>query len=731
MIFDANQQKIIDEIDGSVNEIEIRAKIDNGRIVDIMEKLGEGELTESITMIYDDMRRESFYRGGSKLRSVDMKKIKMGIVKVGVFHISFSREDIVGGFDPKKTDSIRFKSRRSYAVLDAHLDITRTMDLNPRTPGILQSFIGFCGDPSVGQWDMELEIKTKNNLETKLVEFSEFLGLNDVIKNQLREIANLMGISPRALTVKQLGKNPVMLDRAVFDRMDLSRFVILEKSDGLRALIKVEDKSNYVIFTDGKTSVEGSPKLLNMLLDAEWMQDGRVKIFDLILLDGKFPEMGYEERIELLRRQKLPAEFEIKKYLAATCENIKYLHKNSGASDGIIFNEIEKMYMHMEIFKWKPAELITFDFLVVPIPDNFRGIKPFVSDLNIYVLMTGCSVKQLRRTGIRLFSRYRELLSIVSIAYADYNPVPFSPDIWREAYVWYSSEKWEKIFVGEFRKTRGNWDLIKVREDKTTLIPNRIFGNDFFVARKHLHELENPLTIENICEKKIGGGPGYFAVGKTDEYEQMTKFNGFVKFNILQYLGGLDRIVDIGSGKGQDIFKYPAVGHITYVEPDKVAFSELNRRLEKARHKYLTVNETYENFTAFPHKFDAVVSNFACHYFLSGPLQYSKFAKYCSGCGATSVILTFMNPAIMNLPLKNEKYSVWCEGGKLYVKHHFSTEAYPENIIDTEALIESMNREKYSLMVRDSFGRFLEFRDLADPRDREYVESYQYLVFRK
>jgi hypothetical protein len=747
MILNEEQKKIIN-LNKEANEIEIRTKLEAGRIQEILKKLDPAETVDSITLVYEagtgvQMRRESFYADGKKIRSEDLKKIKMGIVKVGVFAVSFAQEVAIDNFDSKLTEAIRFKSRYSFKILGAKLDITRYLDIGPRTPKILVNFANFLTDTGAGNWDIELELKNANNIEAKIVEFSEFLGINDVVQNQLREIANILGLPPHIATVKQIGRNPVMLDRAVFERMKLENFVILEKSDGLRVLVKYMDKKNYIIFADGKTHMEGAVAEFKYLLDCEWMENGTVKVFDLILAAGKVGPANYEDRMEMVKKMDLPANFEVKKYLAATCENMKYLVKNSRGADGIIFNEIENSYAQMDIFKWKPAEQITFDFLAIKVPDEYKGVKPFVGDGDIWALMSGCSIKQAKRAGVKLFPHYKDLLLRNGIVLADYNPVPFSPDIWRDAYVWYSTDlsvendpsinvlMENNMFVGEFRKIGGHWDLIRVREDKTMLIPKRIYGNDFFVARKHLMELQNPLTVEDICSGKAGGA-GYFAVEKGAEYEDMTKFNGFVKYEVLQYLCGCGTVLDIGSGRGQDVFKYPPVEHITFLEPDTAAFTELNKRLEKVKYAHNTVNDSYENFIAEKRKFDAVVSNFACHYFLTEQKKYIEFAKYCRGVGAKNIILTFMNIDVMKsvLPLKNKKYEVLEKDGKLWVKHHFGTELYPESIIKTEKLIEALKKEKYILMVRDSFANFLDMRDLKDPLDRQYVGFYQYLIFR-
>lgn len=726
MIFTSEQRKKIQET--KANEVEIRAKVDKQTLLQLLEKAGDKyEEICSISMMYGDYRRESFYVNKKKSRGEDIKKNKLFKINVGNFEVSFADEVNIDDFNVNCVDSLRFKYRRRFSMLGGKLDFTRFLDVKAYSFGILDSFFNFLDNETLGLWNLELEVE--EDIEEAIMKLAEFMGTNDIVQNQLREFANLMGAAPKSLSIKTLGKNPVMLDKIVFKRISLSNFVILEKSDGVRAFMKFYD-SGYILFMDGKTITHGECDGDFSLFDCEYMKNGTVKIFDLMLHNMKTENIGYLERMAIVKKMKLPKNCEIKKYYPATCENMKKVVKSEEAIDGIIFNEINKSYMQMDIFKWKPADQITFDFLVVPLPDNYKGVSPFIGNRNIYVLMNGCMASQLKRTGIKLFGRYKNLLNIYNIQYGNYNPIPFSPPVWRDAYVWHSDEKFNTMFVGEFRVVKKEWQLLRVRDDKTLLIKDRVYGNDYFVAEKHINELQDPLTIDMMCKAKTGSA--YFANDKPTEYEEMTKFNGYVKYEILQILANVDKVLDIGSGKGQDIFKYPEnIGSAMFVEPDKIAFIELNERLRKAKFKTSSVNESYENFIKLPHRFDAVVSNFACHYFLNSVKAYAEFAKYCSGVGASIVVLTYMNIDVMKLPLKNAKYNIYREGNKLFVKHHFSNEPYPENIVFTDELVKCMKKEKYNMIFRDSFGRFLEFKNLTDPLDKEYVSLYQYVVFRK
>ena len=352
---------------------------------------------------------------------------------------------------------------------------------------------------------------------------------------------------------------------------------------------------------------------------------------------------------------------------------------------------------------------------------------------------------------------------------SEYNPVPFTPPIAPLTYIWESDEKYPLV-VGEFAYHHNTWNLIKIREDKTSLIQKRIFGNDFFIAEAQFNELHDPLTLELLCtssplshrvkeniENKLKKGKGpYFENQKDLEYAKMTKFNNYVKFRVMSMISGFERVLDIASGRGADIFIYNGIGvkHVSFVEPDGSAFIELSKRVKmlndrkfythtdmpKKNMQYDLTNEDYDTYASHcKSKYNALVCNFAAHYFLKNRNDYRAFNEFCKNNEIDIVILLILDSEIVDAHMtngvyKNDKYFITLSENKYLIKHHFATELIPESKINTVELIKAM--KNYELVKRDSFGAYAEEYERVKKiklnlLDLEYSSFYQYLVFRR
>lgn len=740
-------QKILDK---KYDEFEIRIKIDKQKIFNYFKNNKYNKHIFSVVLMYGDYRRESFYdEKYNKINHIDMEKKQVGHINVGEFKFTASTENtnIGGAFEISKVKDIKIKDRYIYDWSDGHYDITFIEKIKYNTGINLKEKIHkFLSAEKTAEYDIELEYEfTKvdiKKIEAVIINTYNSFGGEYLARYYLEEIKNILQIKVASLSIKQIGNNPVLLDRKTFNTIDIKNYLVLEKTDGKRGFIKYT-KTGYIIITEEKIITEGRPEGDFHIFDCEILDD-MIYIFDVMIFDGVKLTIPYINRMALLGKIRLSREFRIKEYYEPTCENIKKLlgHKNI---DGLIFNEKNAGYLNMHIYKWKPADLITFDFLVMPMP--YKGIKPFISDKNLYILMCGCSNKEFGKLNIKVPLQYKELLAKNDIKLGTYNPVPFSVPLWKDAFL-YESDEVYKLCVAEFSLDikSHKWTFIKIRDDKTLLIKSGIYGNDYFVAEKHFNELQNPLTERELCSGKIGSG--YFVKDKGMDYKVMAQFNNFVKYNIMKILTGLKNILDIASGKGQDIFIYNGlnIGKCFLVEPDKEAYVELNNRLrsldDEKFYKYTkrpdinmdyeTFNKSYEEYTSVDtNKYNAIVCNFAIHYILKKPEDYAVFSNYCIERGASVVILTYLDYDIVSkyAPYVNEKFDLKIENNMFKIKHHFATEPYLEHIIDTKLLIKHMS-QKYELIMRDSFGSYLKERPISEP-DATYCSFYQYVVFRK
>lgn len=666
------------------------------------------------------VNRESFYVNSKKTHHNDfkidyLKKINISDMFMDFINISSSE------FDTKKITKITIKKTAVINMPNYDTYFVCSKEISIKASKILETADYFFKNNEISEnieWQLYFSI---HSIDTIITIYND-MGITRLFENIMDKLSDIM--NKKCKSIKKITVNPHMLDKSTFSTLNLIDYFVLEKSDGHRC-IYITDGIKDIIITEGKIVKYNELNTIWTAYDAEYV-NGEVKIFDIIFINNKILEISYEERIKLIANNK-------KEILEANCENIEKLLKNPNI-DGIIFNERGGLYNSMKVYKWKPAELITFDFLVVPM--TYKGTKPFISNNNLYILMTGCLKKKFESTGIKLFSTYKKLLIDNNIGFGQYIPVPFSPPLKRDNYIYETTENL-KLCVAEFAYNNGEWKLLKIREDKTLLINQGIYGNDYFIALQMFNEIQNPLKIGDLCT-------GYFAKNKPQEYKNMTEFNNFVKFNIMKILRDIPRVLDIGSGKGQDIFLYNGlqVSRLYLAEPDKNACIEISKRLLN-----LTNAKSYK-FTPVPKKnmiteiinksfselepiiVDAIVCNFACHYFLSNTEDYEYFNKYCLSCSAQIVILTFFNYSALKpyLPLKNEKYNVENSGtGKIKVKHHFADNMYEENIIHPDLLIKKM--QGYECIMQDSFGHYLKFRPISGI-DAQYSSFYMYLTFR-
>jgi 16S rRNA G966 N2-methylase RsmD len=93
---------------------------------------------------------------------------------------------------------------------------------------------------------------------------------------------------------------------------------------------------------------------------------------------------------------------------------------------------------------------------------------------------------------------------------------------------------------------------------------------------------KNPLVIEKLDLNKV-----YFKSGNS-KHKAVRSFNSFVKSNIFDQFKNTEHVMDIASGRGQDLFRYSSYGikHILFLEVDKTALQELiKRKFDFARNR--------------------------------------------------------------------------------------------------------------------------------------------------
>ena len=714
-----------------------------------------GAHEDSVAMIYGSKRRESFYVRGKKSHSEEIEKLVVQRVQItDKIFVSASTETATK-FDLGKTDFIRFKRR--YKINGKRWDIHITKTFTLKDLSLAADYLKelFSGTREFEKTEVEAEVKNPEDIFECCNEIAKLSHYEEFCARYVEDLGQL--IDRKGSTIKMLLNNPKMLSREIWQKINITNYAALDKSDGIRCLLEIGDQ--IIELTDINIEVKSNKlnqqKINLIILDCEKIKD-QYYVFDIIFAGKNLTAKTYAERLQILNDITLPKGVHVKKITQIkTGREIEKIYKEKYPYDidGVILNEFSSGNYWSDVYKWKPSKLLTVDFMIVP-----EGEKCY--------LMTGIRSNKLSQAQIDLPLNYKEIIKKHGFPEIGYIPIPFAELPCEEIKEKSANEKnkekntSEKIKeknkensqlkVGEFIWDE-KWRLIKIREDKSQLISKGIFGNDYFTVVSTLRELKNPLTLEEIC--KLGGG--YFQHEKTQDFRAPIKFNSFVKFIVMSQLVCSKLVIDIASGKGQDLFVYHGLGikKVIFVEKDQRATIELESRtklLGQSQHYIYTevphsklefeiINKSYEEFSVDKPNCSAIVCNLAVHYLLREPEDYDRFAEFCSG--AEVVILTFFDSEVLKkfLPYKTDKYYV-AEIGKnrITVKHHFADEYYEEYLVDTEHLIRKMAKQKFRLIRRDSFDKWLPQFARVNPKlaeqltadDKRYCGFYQYVVFK-
>lgn len=125
----------------------------------------------------------------------------------------------------------------------------------------------------------------------------------------------------------------------------------------------------------------------------------------------------------------------------------------------------------------------------------------------------------------------------------------------------------------------------------------------------------------------------------------VNKFNNFLKATIIHQFS-TDTILDLGSGSGQDLWKYFAAGvkNATFVEPSQLALTELVRRSKSVDINTTTILDTPTTMV-LDITYDTIFSFYAMHYALSPDIYkqtVDNIMKYLNPKG--KLILVVPNP---------------------------------------------------------------------------------------
>ena len=523
------------------------------------------------------------------------------------------------------------------------------------------------------------------------------------------------------------------------------------------------------------------------ILDTEFY-NGTYYIFDIMVFEGDIiTELPFSERHTYFEKaKKLHTSFRIKPFIKLTTDYKNELKKFKASKkpyevDGIILTPEDGFYNTMKVYKYKPSDKMSIDFLIKKCPDKLLGISPYIAekDKTLYLLFCGMSDYMFSKLGMSFVKHYDQIFNTIDAYHLPkYFPVQFQPSNKTYAYIFSGDEGLEGE-VGEFVYHDDKWHLHKIREDRRVeLARGNYFGNDYRIAENIWMAYSDPLVIE-----ELSSSDSYFQEHDNQLQKSSRNFNSFVKSKIFEQFKETTWVIDLASGKGQDLFRYGLhkMRNVVFLEIDNMALSELLSRkydfvksTEKSKMSIMLhqidLNEDHkDNFDKLQDLHlpssgvDLMVCNFAFHYFIPDRkhlMNIIKFINHYLKPGGRFVFTAFDGRAIIRLLNENNgnwtvskgkeiKYSIKKQykinvlepiGQKIDVLLPFSNnDYYSEYLVNIEYIASEFSSYGITLETDQSFEEYLiEYKNTnykgyntMDADDRKYSSLYHYYCFYK
>jgi len=489
----------------------------------------------------------------------------------------------------------------------------------------------------VGIFSTELETEyvgspgdlTSGALEDYVYNFLQLVDPRLTEVAALFALSKLLGRRP-VRTLKQFANQPIVLDEATFVRDVLPRlheFYLSDKADGERAILY----ESRLIFSDRSVNI-GMVPAINLVLDCEVLEDdiGKFRLFYFDILyrgNENYADMNFVDRNKAM--SELESEGKSSRHNVNWPDNVtakkkiqvQMLEDGLGAAkqiadlhgraskqypiDGLIFTSAIGNYFDMFVYKWKPPELMTIDFLIMAIPDalvpKYQAMRPGLPIIGhttaLYALFCGIGAAQQRAAHIEEIEDYAAILGDLATmrrAATNFFPIQFSPPDDPTAFLVVLSKDLSN-HVGEFIYKAGKWELLKMRPDKDRdVLTMSAFGNAYSTAYNVWKTYSNPFTLDRLLAlvreptttqvpKSVSNVADveYFSSTKSAAHKAITKYNAFVKAQLIRQLEGASLVVDLCAGKGQDMHTYSGFGirNILMIDQDKAALVEAQSRL--------------------------------------------------------------------------------------------------------------------------------------------------------
>jgi SAM-dependent methyltransferase len=458
-----------------------------------------------------------------------------------------------------------------------------------------------------GKYQVEVEFSGRVGACKLIEEISEMIEDSYTKGSVIAEYRKLMG-------PKFAGPLPQTLTLDAFKKRILTKknYSVTEKADGERYLLFVDSNGNMSLLSRGMNivflkGVGSKPDFAGTVLDGE-LYRGKFYTFDILMYKGqearklKLPDrlMGLyrvlmEMRVPILKMKTFFVDNgkDIMEYPSQTKTSYKNIYEAASKVwgqkksypyplDGLIFTPTDDQYFSKGILKWKDENTIDL---------YYNGSK-------LYLAGFGADKKEYKNypfggvDGSGTF--YTKDKKVMNDIFTDEK----APESVRKGVL--QTPITGPAGVGEFVFEKNTFKLIRKRTDKQ-------FGNGILASNQVWESITKPLTIA-----ELSAGPG-----------AMRDFHSEIKSKmIMKYTKG-KAVLDIGSGKGEDVGKYIKAGakkvvgfdlvQEEYPHPNYMKFYKMNGPVYSVKN-YINKSDV----------FDVVNINFAIHYFLRNKAMFQS-----------------------------------------------------------------------------------------------------------
>jgi SAM-dependent methyltransferase len=617
------------------------------------------------------------------------------------------------------------------------------------------------------------EYEKSLELQENIYELASFLRPNDKAEFKRRGLKSLL---PQA---KTLTKN-LYLDKVY---PNIEQFYVSGKADGERCIAMITNTSCQIITAQKVITVNVQSEDEGVtIIDAELMYETvgkgnkqkevpRIIPIDLPYIRTKdMKNEGFE-----LRQDEFDAARELLGPFVGPKKPFKRLKKSNFGStlkklvehkwdfkmDGIIFVKTEQPYNQTDVYKWKPEN--TIDFLVRRVPRSLQGKAPFQikPGFTPYILFCGINYHRFRDSKLSKIPSYETLFPPTSRRMT-YFPIQFSPPDFPRAYIYYHEGEddldnriieFTYVIPDGGSVIEGHWEIKRIRDDRQIELQHgNYFGNDYDVALTNWSNLSNPITLEFLCDPTLDV---YFKQPKPTRYNGLSKFVHYIKKRLFKQLNNNTWVIDLGSGKGQDLFNYTGknIQNIVFIDNDPTALEELKERTQNTEMKggidmrimthvadltqpYVQTLKELLEFQIPASGVEGVVCNFAIHYLMTSAEQLDNFIKLVNRIlrpGGRFIFTVLDGLRVHELferkkLVRNESFNLEDDDGnlkysirRLYASkklNHYKNkvevmlpftqgEYYPEMLVDIEHVIQQFEKKDFEREQYCSFGEQL------------------------